>query len=147
MEVPENHEPCPMVGCQFHFAWHISALSWILQFRALLYSYINFSDGDGVVVLVMCSIQELLHLWYCSKETDDTVALILCSIQELFRTIYTMRPNATIIAADFSFLPEVQIQGRNAPLVASKVLYSAPPVYHCTPLLYYCTAVSLYPYS
>ncbi|CAI5967903.1 unnamed protein product [Closterium sp. NIES-64] len=41
--------------------------------------------------------------------------------QRLLEAIYTARPNATVIAADFSVLPDVRIPGANAPLVAAKV--------------------------
>lgn len=39
----------------------------------------------------------------------------------LFKTLQTARPNHHLIMADFSSLPDVQIRGRLAPLVTSKV--------------------------
>ncbi|CAI5462474.1 unnamed protein product [Closterium sp. Yama58-4] len=44
----------------------------------------------------------------------------------LLEAMYTARPNATVIAADFSVLPDVQIPGANAPLVAAKPTTPAP---------------------
>lgn len=38
----------------------------------------------------------------------------------LFETLHYVRPNMTLIAADFSSLPDVKISGVGAPLVASK---------------------------
>jgi hypothetical protein len=40
---------------------------------------------------------------------------------QLLDTLYGARPNMCLIAADFDQLPDVRIEGRNAPLVASKV--------------------------
>lgn len=74
-----------------------------------------------------------LHLhgaFFTASQCCPTVLALVC-FQELLRTIHTLRPNATIIAADFSFLPEVQIEGRNAPLVASKVHNSTVAVLQC----------------
>ena len=41
----------------------------------------------------------------------------------LFKTLQTMRPNHTVIMADFASLPDVKIKGRLAPLVTSKVVH------------------------
>mmetsp|Transcript_3237 Transcript_3237/g.8191 ORF Transcript_3237/g.8191 Transcript_3237/m.8191 type:complete len:456 (+) Transcript_3237:178-1545(+) len=38
---------------------------------------------------------------------------------ELFETLHRVRPNHRLLAADFSELPDVQIAGRNAPLVSN----------------------------
>ena len=38
---------------------------------------------------------------------------------QLFDTLHTVRPNHRLLAADFDFLPETVIQGKNAPLVAT----------------------------
>ncbi|CAI5524006.1 unnamed protein product [Closterium sp. Naga37s-1] len=42
----------------------------------------------------------------------------------LLEAIYTARPHATVIAADFSLLPDVRIPGANAPLVAAKLTHA-----------------------
>ncbi|GAQ79199.1 hypothetical protein KFL_000260150 [Klebsormidium nitens] len=39
---------------------------------------------------------------------------------QLLETLYAARPNMCLVAADFDALPDVRIEGRNAPLVASK---------------------------
>lgn len=39
----------------------------------------------------------------------------------LLKTLHTVRPNHHLILADFNSLPDVQIKGRQAPLVTSKV--------------------------
>ena len=42
--------------------------------------------------------------------------------QALFDVLCKMRPAHHLIAADFDALPDVVVSGKNAPLVASKVL-------------------------
>lgn len=42
---------------------------------------------------------------------------------QLLETLYAARPNMCLVAADFDALPDVRIEGRNAPLVASKVCF------------------------
>ncbi|KAI5064689.1 hypothetical protein GOP47_0019384 [Adiantum capillus-veneris] len=39
---------------------------------------------------------------------------------QLLEGLYSMRPNLALIVSDFSVLPDVQVQGERAPLVASK---------------------------
>ncbi|KAG6549180.1 hypothetical protein Mapa_009165 [Marchantia paleacea] len=39
---------------------------------------------------------------------------------KLLETLYSARPNMTLIASDFSFLPDVKVAGEGAPLVSSK---------------------------
>ena len=41
-------------------------------------------------------------------------------VQSLLDSLHAARPNMTLLAADFSFLPEVQVEGQRAPLIASK---------------------------
>lgn len=41
-------------------------------------------------------------------------------LQSLLDTLHSARPNMTLLAADFSFLPEVQLEGQRAPIIASK---------------------------
>lgn len=50
----------------------------------------------------------------------------------LFQTLHAALPNHVLIAADFDELPDVRVQGLNAPLVASTVrkdicAYIMPP--------------------
>lgn len=41
-------------------------------------------------------------------------------VQSLLDTLHSARPNMTLLAADFNFLPEVQEEGHRAPIIASK---------------------------
>lgn len=61
----------------------------------------------------------------------------------LFKTLHAALPNHVLIAADFDELPDVRVQGLNAPLVASTVctdtfaslsytLYGVPDCEGCT---------------
>lgn len=42
-------------------------------------------------------------------------------LQRLLETLHSALPNMSLIASDFSYLPDVTIAGDRAPLVSSKV--------------------------
>lgn len=44
--------------------------------------------------------------------------------QKLLETLHSARPNMTLIASDFSLLPDVRLAGEGAPLVSSKVSFN-----------------------
>ncbi|GJP62912.1 hypothetical protein CLOP_g19977 [Closterium sp. NIES-67] len=76
------------------------------------------SSGGGGSMLsrLSSSLQGML----ASLMGGERVTWLPTGCMRLLETVYTARPNATVIAADFSFLPDVRIAGANAPLVAAK---------------------------
>lgn len=54
---------------------------------------------------------------YCQKLTN----IFLIVIQKLLDTLHQALPSMSLIASDFSYLPDVSIPGDRAPLVSSKV--------------------------
>jgi len=59
-----------------------------------------------------------IGLLHDSYRQPDTIFLPTGALR-LFDTLHSVRPNHRLVAADFDFLPETVIQGRNAPLVSS----------------------------
>ena len=55
--------------------------------------------------------------------------------QQLLETLYTCRPNMSLIVSDFDALPDVKVEGVCAPLVSRKVLHVFN--YPCTKTFYY----------
>ena len=51
----------------------------------------------------------------------EEVVWVPTACMALLETLHVARPNHTVIAADFDMLPDVQIAGKNAPLVSEKV--------------------------
>lgn len=49
--------------------------------------------------------------------------LMTRSLQQLLEILHQAIPNMSLIASDFSFLPDVHIPGDRAPLVSTKVKY------------------------
>lgn len=45
------------------------------------------------------------------------------SLQQLLEVLHRAIPNMSLIASDFSYLPDVHIAGDRAPLVSTKVKY------------------------
>ncbi|GJP30605.1 hypothetical protein CLOM_g4130 [Closterium sp. NIES-68] len=78
------------------------------------------SSGGGGSMLsrLSSSLQGML----ASLMGGERVTWLPTGCMRLLETVYTARPNATVIAADFSFLPDVRIAGANAPLVAAKLM-------------------------
>ncbi|PNG98991.1 hypothetical protein TSOC_015238, partial [Tetrabaena socialis] len=51
----------------------------------------------------------------------DEVLWLPTAAAAFFELLHAVRPNHSLIAADFDKLPDVQLPGRNAPLIAQKV--------------------------
>ncbi|GFR52698.1 hypothetical protein Agub_g15325, partial [Astrephomene gubernaculifera] len=51
----------------------------------------------------------------------DEVLWVPTAAASFLELLHTLRPNHSLIAADFDKLPDVQLPGRNAPLVAEKI--------------------------
>ncbi|CAI7766822.1 unnamed protein product [Closterium sp. NIES-53] len=77
---------------------------------------ITSSGGGGMLARLSASLQGLL----ASVVGGERVIWLPTGCLRLLEAIYTARPHATVIAADFSLLPDVRIPGANAPLVAAK---------------------------
>ncbi|GAX75066.1 hypothetical protein CEUSTIGMA_g2510.t1 [Chlamydomonas eustigma] len=54
-------------------------------------------------------------------EAPCEVLFLPTGCMTLMETLHDVRPNHSIIAADFDYLPDVKIPGKNAPLVSEKV--------------------------
>lgn len=54
---------------------------------------------------------------------------IILNIQKLLEVLHGALPKMSLIASDFSYLPEVKILGERAPLVSTKV-HSDPCVFN-----------------
>lgn len=52
---------------------------------------------------------------------EERVLYLPTGCQELLETLHDARPVHCLLFADFDRLPDAQISGRNAPLVASRV--------------------------
>eukprot|EP00897_Mesotaenium_endlicherianum_P005548 jgi/Mesen1/5020/ME000025S04412 len=62
----------------------------------------------------------LLPSWLHSFWGEPHIQWVPTAAMELLETLHTVRPGMTLIASDFSALPDVSIAGRGAPLVATK---------------------------
>jgi hypothetical protein len=54
-------------------------------------------------------------------KVNEDIMFVPTGSMALMETIHDARPNHSIIAADFDYLPDVTIPGKNAPLVSEKV--------------------------
>jgi hypothetical protein len=82
------------LGCQLD-AWYLFETHCILEYCC---STVMSSNLDG------CAESSIL-------------------IQQLMDTLHQALPSMSLIASDFSYLPNVSIPGDRAPLVSSKVAY------------------------
>ena len=57
----------------------------------------------------------------CCQCAADTVQWLPTGALQCLRALFHARPHNQLICADFDALPEVQVQGVNAPLVATTV--------------------------
>jgi Putative S-adenosyl-L-methionine-dependent methyltransferase len=56
-----------------------------------------------------------------NSNNDSSSIFLPTGALRLFDTLHTVRPNHRLLAADFDFLPETIISGKNAPLVATTI--------------------------
>lgn len=53
--------------------------------------------------------------------------MLLPKIQKLLEVLHGALPKMSLIASDFSYLPDVKIPGERAPLVSTKVHFTYSP--------------------
>lgn len=64
------------------------------------------------------------------EKISNTHAVLLPKIQKLLEVLHGALPKMSLIASDFSYLPDVKIPGERAPLVSTKVhsIFSLYPI-------------------
>ena len=61
-----------------------------------------------------------MNLFHCAYKFLLLVMLNL-NVQKLLEVLHSALPKMSLIASDFSYLPDVRIPGERAPLVSTKV--------------------------
>ena len=96
--------------------WPLVSLTTIL-FALLIYPGIHFGYYANYLHHKLIFHFNVLYAGICFSLHLD----LFCLMQKLLDTLHQAWPSMSLIASDFSYLPDVSIPGDRAPLVSSKV--------------------------
>lgn len=80
------------------------------------------NNNTGFLENLMNTASAIIDHGSLSSDSGSNSSIFLpTGALQLFDTLHRVRPNHRVLAADFDFLPETVIQGKNAPLVATTI--------------------------